>query len=173
VERFLANGGPRVHHVTLKFPSLDSQLARAKELGYDVVGVNRSDPHWQEAFLHPKQAQGIVVQMVEQMPRAGGGDEYRPVTQPRADAARIVGLRLSAKSPEAARRQWGELLGGSGFIQGDALIFRWEQSPLVLLVDIRPDAPEGPRWIELRAPRDLGLPAGPYPGLGTRFVQLA
>ena len=173
VERFLANGGPRVHHVTLKFPSLDSQLARAKERGYDVVGVNRSDPHWQEAFLHPKQAQGIVVQMVEQRPRTGEGDDYRPVTAPRADAALIVGLRLSAKSPEAARRQWGELLGGSGFIQGDALIFRWEGSPLVVLVDIRPDAPEGPLQIELRAPRDLGLPRAEVPGLGTRFVQLS
>ncbi len=172
VERFLAKGGPRVHHVTLKFPSLDSQLARAKALGYDVVGVNREDPHWQEAFLHPKQAQGIVVQMVEQLPRRGEADAYQPVTAPRGDAARIVGLRLSAKSPEAARRQWGELLGGSGFIQGDALIFRWEESPLVVLVDVRPDEPEGPRWIELRAPCDLGLPRGEVPGLGTRFVQL-
>src|SRR5262245_27864114 len=111
--------------------------------------------------------------MVEQQPRTAGGDDYRPVTPPRADAARIVGLRLSAKSPEAARKQWGELLGGSGFIQGDSLIFRWEESPLVILVDIRPDAPEGPLQIELRAPRDLGLPREAYPGVGTRFVQLS
>ena len=159
-----------MHHVTLKVPSLDAQLARAKQLGYEVIGVNRSDPHWQESFLHPKQAQGIVVQIVEQRPRPGE-DEMLPASRPRAGAARVTGLRLSAKSAEAARRQWGELLGGSGFIQGESLIFRWPESPLVIWVDIRPDEPEGPRWIELTATRDLGLPQGPYPGLGTRFVQ--
>jgi methylmalonyl-CoA/ethylmalonyl-CoA epimerase len=171
VHRFLANGGPRVHHVTLKVPSLDAMLARAAERGYDVVGVNRADPHWQEAFLHPKQAHGIVVQMVEQAARENGED-LLPAARPRADAARVVGLRLSARSAEVARKQWGELLGGSGFIQGDALIFRWSESPLVILVEIRPDAEEGPLQIELRAPRDLGLPAGAYPRLGTRFVQV-
>lgn len=171
VDRFLANGGPRVHHVTMKVPSLDATIARAKSLGYDVVGVNRADPHWQEAFLHPKQAHGIVVQMVEQRERENGED-LLPASRPRSDAARIVGLRLSAKSADAARRQWGELLGGSGFIQGDSLVFRWEESPLVLLVDIRPGAEEGPLQIELRGPRDLGLPRSEYPGLGTRFVQV-
>ncbi|MFI5317594.1 MAG: VOC family protein, partial [Myxococcota bacterium] len=171
VHRFLASGGPRVHHVTLKVPSLDRMLERAQALGYRVVGVDRREPRWQEAFLHPKQAQGIVVQMVEQ-PESPGGDDLLPVAKPRPDAARVVALRLAAKSAEAARRQWGELLGGSGFIQGDALIFRWPESPIAILVDVRPDAEEGPVQIELRAPRDLGLPASPYPGLGARFVQL-
>jgi methylmalonyl-CoA/ethylmalonyl-CoA epimerase len=171
VHRFLANGGPRVHHVTLKVPSLDRMLARAEQHGFRVVGVERSNPHWQEAFLHPKQAHGIVVQMVEQQ-EGSDAEDLLPVAKPRADAARIVGLRLSARSAEAARRQWGELLGGTGFIQGDALIFRWPESPLVILVDVRPDAEEGPMQIELRAVRALELPNSLYPGLGTRFVQV-
>jgi hypothetical protein len=41
----------------------------------------------------------------------------------------------------------------------------------VIWADIRPDAEEGPRWIEIQAARELGLPDGEYPGLGTRFVQ--
>src|SRR5215831_11761447 len=57
LHRFLANGGPRVHHATFKVPSLDDAIARAEAHGYGVVGVDRGDPHWQEAFLHPKQAQ--------------------------------------------------------------------------------------------------------------------
>ena len=169
VQRFLANGGPRVHHVTLKVPSLDRTIARAAELGYDVVGVNRSDPHWQEAFLHPKQAQGIVVQMVEQKPRTGGEDW--PVPRPRSDAARVLGLRLAARSADDARRQWVDLLGGSGFIQGDALIFRWPGSPLVLWADVRPDQEPGPLSIEVSAAQQLELPDSVYPGLGTRFAQ--
>jgi len=171
VHRFLESGGPRVHHVTLKVPSLDATLARAAERGYSVVGVDRSNAGWQEAFLHPKQAQGIVVQMVEQGGEANHED-LLPAPRPRPDAARVTALRLSAKSADAARRQWGELLGGSGFIQGDSLIFRWPESPIALLVDVRPDAEEGPVQIELRADRDLGLPRSPYPGLGTRFVQV-
>ena len=171
VHRFLANGGPRVHHVTLKVPSLDRMLERAEERGYRVTGVDRSNRHWQEAFLHPKQAQGIVVQRVEQVEEPGHED-LLPAARPRVGAARIVGLRLSAKSADAARRQWGEYLGGSGFVQGDALIFRWAESPLVILVDVLPDQDEGPLRIELRADRDLGLPESPYPGLGTRFVQI-
>src|SRR5258706_3471510 len=170
MQRFLANGGPRIHHVTLKVPSLDEMLARAEQHGYSVTGVNRSDPRWQEAFLHPKQAQGIVVQMVEQ--QRPDAEDLLPVAKPRADAARIGRLRPCAQSAEGARRQWGELLGGSGFIQGDGLVFRWHESPIVILVDVRPDAEEGPVSIELRAPRDLELPASPHPGPGARFVQL-
>src|SRR5882672_1052521 len=105
VHRFLARGGPRVHHVTLKVPSLDETCARAARLGYEVVGTDRSDPHWQEAFLHFKQAQGIVVQLVEQKPRADAGDDF-PVVRPRGDAARVTGLRLSARSADRARVQW-------------------------------------------------------------------
>ena len=170
LHRFLARSGPRVHHATFKVPSLDAAIARARERNFDVVGVDRADPHWQEAFLHPKRAQGIVVQMVEQRPREGGEDW--PAARPRSDAVQIRGLRLSAKSAEAARSQWGELLSGSGFIQGDALIFRWEESPLVLLVDVDPDRDKGPLQLELSAARDLGLPDGSYPGFGTRFLQV-
>lgn len=168
VHRFLARGGPRIHHLTFKVPSLDAICARAESLGYTIVGSDRSDPHWQEAFLHPKQAQGIVVQIVESKPRPDG--ERWPEPKPRDDAARVRGVRLSARSAGAARRQWGELLGGTGAVSGESLIFRWPGSPLVVLVDVRPDAEEGPIQIEFESARDLGLPDASYPGLGTRFV---
>jgi methylmalonyl-CoA/ethylmalonyl-CoA epimerase len=171
VHRFLARGGPRVHHVTLKVPSLDETCARAARLGYEVVGTDRRDPHWQEAFLHPKQAQGIVVQMVEQKPRPDGADDF-PVVRPRSGAARVLGLRMSAKSADRARVQWVDLLGATGFVQGDALVFRWSESPLLVWADIRPDADEGPLQIEISAGRALGLPDSVYPGLGTRFAQV-
>ena len=170
LHRFLARGGPRVHHLTFKVPSLDAICDRAALLGYTVVGLDRSDPHWHEAFLHPKQAQGIVVQIVESKPRPDEQDWPEP--KPRDDAARMRGLRLSAHSGESARRQWGELLGGAGWIAGASLIFRWSESPLVVWVDIDPDREEGPLAIELDCSRDLALPDGPYPELGTRFVQI-
>ena len=46
-------------------PDHASAVEHATKLGYDVVGLKLDDPGWKEAFLHPKQAQGIVVQLVE------------------------------------------------------------------------------------------------------------
>ncbi|MEX2205911.1 MAG: VOC family protein [Myxococcota bacterium] len=170
LHRFLERGGPRIHHLTFKVPNLDEICARAEKLDYTVVGMDHSDPHWQEAFLHPKQAQGLVVQMVESSPRPGGEDW--PVPKPRADAARVRGVRLSSRSLDAARRQWGELLGGAGWISGDSLLFRFPESPLVVLVDVDAQRDEGPLAIELQSARDLQLPEGHHPELGARFVQV-
>jgi len=171
LHRFLARGGPRVHHVTFKVPSLDAVCARAEKLGYTIVGSDRSDPHWQEAFLHPKQAQGIVVQMVESTPRPAG--ESLPDPDVPAGAARVLGPRLSARSAAAARRQWGELLEGAVAVQGASLVFTWPDSPLAIAVDVDPARDDGPLAIEVRAPRALALPDGPVPVLGTRFVQVS
>lgn len=169
LHRFLARGGPRVHHVTFKVSSLDEMIARATALGYAIASQDRSDPHWQEAFLHPKQALGIVIQLVEQHARP---DALEPAeAKPRPDSARVIGPRLVAPSASAARRQWGELLGGSESRSGEALVFSWPDSPLTITVDVEADAEPGPRWIELSAPRALALPAREVPKLGTRFVQ--
>jgi methylmalonyl-CoA/ethylmalonyl-CoA epimerase len=170
MHRFLARGGPRIHHLTFKVPSLDAIFSRAEALGYTIVGMDRTDPYWQEAFLHPKQAQGIVVQIVEASPRPE--EEPWPKSGPRDDAARVRGVRLSARSVEAARRQWGELLGGTGWISGDSLVFRWPESALTVCVDIDPEREEGPVQIEVSAARNLALPDGMHPAFGTRFVQV-
>jgi methylmalonyl-CoA/ethylmalonyl-CoA epimerase len=65
LRRFLDRSGPGPHHLTFKVPSLDATLERLRTAGYDVVGEDRSDPAWAEAFLHPTQAHGIVVQLAE------------------------------------------------------------------------------------------------------------
>src|SRR5215471_13058781 len=78
VQRFLAERGPGIHHVTFKVPSLDAVCARAEASGYDIVGRDDSDPEWREAFLHPKQALGIVVQFAQ----PGPSDEGPPSAPP-------------------------------------------------------------------------------------------
>jgi methylmalonyl-CoA/ethylmalonyl-CoA epimerase len=169
LHRFLARGGPRVHHVTFKVSSLDEMIARATAMGYAIASQDRSDPYWQEAFLHPKQALGIVIQLVEQQPRP---DAVDPATaKAPAAAASVLGPRLVAPSAGAARRQWGELLGGGESHAAGALVFGWPDSPLTITVDVDASAEPGPRCIELRAPRALALPPGEVPLLGTRFVQ--
>ena len=71
VRRFLDRNGPGPHHMTFKVPSLDDAIAAAEADGYEVVGVNKENEGWQEAFLHPKSSHGIVVQLACQ----GGGSD--------------------------------------------------------------------------------------------------
>lgn len=78
LERFLARSGAGPHHLTFLVPDIEAVLARMQAMGLEPVGVQVSDPHWKEAFLHPKTAHGIVIQVAQQ---AGSG----PMDAPPAD----------------------------------------------------------------------------------------
>lgn len=63
LRRFLDRNGPGPHHFTFKVLDFDAALDAVAATGYEVVGVDRDDPEWHEAFLHPKQSHGIVIQL--------------------------------------------------------------------------------------------------------------
>ncbi len=173
VHRFLAERGPGIHHVTFKVPSLDEVCARAEEAGYGIVGRDDSDPDWREAFLHPKQALGIVVQFAQPGPSDGTAS---PSTPPPAVASApppvtVLGLRMRCQSRERAVTQWGTVLQGemAEGSRGD-LLFRWPGSFMRLAVEIDPVQNEGPMAIELVSPRRLDVPRDAHPVLGTVFT---
>lgn len=174
LHRFLAGHGPGVHHVTFKVPSLDEASRRAEARGYDIVGRDDSDPSWKEAFLHPKQALGIVVQLVES---AAPPPADRPVTAPPGLPAppapvRILGLRMRAHSAERALAQWRDVLhGDAGRTADGALVFRWTDSPMRIVVDVDPTAVEGPLAIELASERAVASLEIAGARLGIRFTQ--
>ena len=117
LHRFLDRRGPGIHHVTFKVPDIRTAMERARVQGYDVVGFDDSLPGWKECFLHPKQAQGIVVQLAESNHSLDDGSEYvtsfgTSDVEP-GPAVMVLGLHLTARSAHDARAQWGELLGGS------------------------------------------------------------
>jgi Glyoxalase/Bleomycin resistance protein/Dioxygenase superfamily len=174
LHRFLERRGPGIHHVTFVVPSLARACERARAHGYDVVGYDDSDPEWKEAFLHPRQALGIVVQLAESAdptdeagqrhwdPPASPGDPPPPVT--------ILGLRLRARSRERAETQWEGILGGRREERAGAeLIYRWPGSPMRLAVEIDPARDEGPVAIEYSTGRTAPFPDGPHPVLGAVF----
>lgn len=66
LRRFLDRNGPGPHHFTFKVKNFDAAVDACAAAGYDVVGSDRSDPDWHEAFLHPKQSHGIVIQLAYQ-----------------------------------------------------------------------------------------------------------
>jgi methylmalonyl-CoA/ethylmalonyl-CoA epimerase len=174
LHRFLAQRGPGIHHVTFKVPNLGAACDRAETNGYAVVGYDDADPDWKEAFLHPKQALGIVVQLAE----ARGDDAERwpwtPLPAPDAPPApvTIVGLRLRAVERERALVQWGRVLGGVATERpGGELAFRWPGSPMGVVVEIDPHGEDGPLCIEVVSDRALTIPPPLGRLIGTRFVQ--
>jgi methylmalonyl-CoA/ethylmalonyl-CoA epimerase len=177
LHRFLRERGPGIHHMTFRVPSLRDACERARAHGYTVVGYDDSDPDWKEAFLHPRQALGIVVQLAESSYSSGDGPEgWTPPPGPPdpPPPVTIVGLRMVARSQERARRQWAAILDGR-CAEGSAgeLIYRWSGSPLRLAVEIDPSREEGPVAIEYATERVVALPEGRHPVLGAVFTRLA
>ena len=174
LHRFLAERGPGFHHVTFKVPSLDDVCARAERAGYGIVGRDDVDPGWMQAFLHPKQALGIVVQFAQPGPAPGPARPFTPppgVPSPPPPVT-VLGLRMRAQSRERAMTQWGTVLQGKAS-EGPrgSLVFRWPGSFMRLAVDIDPVQNEGPSAVEITGPRALALPEGPHPALGAVFMQ--
>jgi len=112
LRRFLDHSGPGPHHLTFKVRDIEAALRRAGDAGFEPVGVELGDPHWQEAFLHPRQATGVVVQIAQ------ADHEWRspaPEGFP-ASGRRPASLRHVAHAVAdlgTALGLFGELLGGT------------------------------------------------------------
>jgi methylmalonyl-CoA/ethylmalonyl-CoA epimerase len=173
LHRFLAARGPGIHHVTFKVPDLREACDRATALGYGVVGYTATVPRWKEAFLHPKDALGIVVQIVESPEEPPRGHWRKPPPMPTdpPPPVRLLGLRMTAHTAERARRQWHTLLGGAESAANGLHVFTWAGSPLRIAVGIDPAAEEGPTRIDLAASRAVAGLGAPAPGLGTVFER--
>ena len=65
INRFVSERGEGLHHVTLKVTDLHDAVAAAEALGFRVVAISEADPAWKEAFVHPKSAHGVLVQLAE------------------------------------------------------------------------------------------------------------
>jgi methylmalonyl-CoA/ethylmalonyl-CoA epimerase len=174
LQRFLAARGEGIHHLTFKVPDLGAAAERAARFGYDVVGRSELHPSWKEAFLHPKQAQGIVVQLAESHPELEPEEwsamPFPPLPEPARQRADVLGVRLRAASEARARRQWQELLGGECRAERNGLVFCWPESALAVTVELEAGAAEGPLGIEIA---DAGLDDRGAHVLGTRWLSAA
>jgi methylmalonyl-CoA/ethylmalonyl-CoA epimerase len=178
LHRFLERQGPGVHHVTFKVKDLRAAADAARRFGFGPVGYNDLSPGWKEAFLHPREALGTVVQLAESDPQLST-EEWRsdftfpPAPEPRGERARVVGLRLTVRSAERARRQWEALLGGTCTEEeAGLLVFRWPETPLRISVVVEHDREEGPLGVEVASAPNFDLPKGAHPVLGVRFLPV-
>ncbi|MEV4368140.1 VOC family protein [Nonomuraea sp. NPDC049637] len=72
----LTRGRGGVHHLNFHVGDMDAAVARLTARGYRLHGLNRADMRWQEVFLHPKEAHGVLIQLA--CPGLRDPDEARP-----------------------------------------------------------------------------------------------
>ncbi len=54
-----------LHHVTFKVDDVKSTIAAAENMGLEVVGIDLERPFWRQAYLHPRDSLGVLVQIVQ------------------------------------------------------------------------------------------------------------
>jgi hypothetical protein len=152
LRRFLDRNGPGPHHFTFTVPEFRVALGEAKAAGYPPVAVDESLDDWKEAFLHPKDAPGVVVQLAESHEHL-----EHPVHDTSDRSARFVYVAHAVREMADGLRLFGDLLGGSQVGEGSGSGFRWIELGWVGPGRIRLLEPTGPgaldRWIGDRAGR--------------------
>jgi methylmalonyl-CoA/ethylmalonyl-CoA epimerase len=159
LRRFLDRNGPGPHHVTFKVKDIRGALALVEEVGYRPVSVNLEPEHWKEAFLHPKDAPGIVVQLAQS---SDSGDWGVPIPDgyPAAAGAQATLERIThaVADLDDGLRLFAALLAGEEIDRGKDddgtwVELRWPGPGRIRL--LQPTSPASPiaTWLGERAGR--------------------
>jgi methylmalonyl-CoA/ethylmalonyl-CoA epimerase len=65
VNRFIDKRGEGLHHVTLQVEDLLEAVDYLESKGIRVVDVNTDNPTWKEAYISPRDAFGVLIQLAE------------------------------------------------------------------------------------------------------------
>ena len=65
LDRFLAGRDAGPHHFNFLVTDTEDALTLMKASGIEPIGVNLANPDWKEAFLHPRNTHGIVIQVAQ------------------------------------------------------------------------------------------------------------
>lgn len=128
LQRFLDRNGPGAHHLTFKVKDIRAALAQAEAAGYRPVGVNLESPWWKEAFLHPKDAPGIVVQLAQSAEGGDWGDNPTPSWLPDARTetpATLVHVTHAVADLAEGSLLFRDLLGGQPIADESTAGLRW------------------------------------------------
>jgi methylmalonyl-CoA/ethylmalonyl-CoA epimerase len=168
LQRFLSASGPGPHHITFKVPDLTIAVARARSAGIEPIGIDRSDPEWMEAFLHPRAATGVVVQMAEAYGTwsSPAPDDYPTTRRQRLDrtgelpAAAFTWIVHAVADLDSALALFVGLLGGQVVNSGERpdhawVEVTWSGAPGLRLVAPTPGSPPGQlsEWLGARTGR--------------------
>lgn len=125
LRRFLDRSGPGPHHLTYKVGDIVAALGEAEAAGYCPVGVDLSSDTWKEAFLHPKDAPGIVVQLA-QASGSDWGSEAQGLPPPRTPEPAVLDRVVHAvASLDDGLRLFAHLLAGRELDRGEDIEGNW------------------------------------------------
>lgn len=119
LRRFLDRNGPGPHHLTFTVPHFGGALEAAVAAGYRPVGVDDSSPQWKEAFLHPKDAPGVVIQLAE------SHEHHELPRVPPSPSAELLHVAHAVRSLDDGLRLFEALLGGVRAGEGEGSDHRW------------------------------------------------
>jgi methylmalonyl-CoA/ethylmalonyl-CoA epimerase len=125
LRRFLDRNGPGPHHLTFKVGDIEEALAEVSLAGYSPLNVDLTDPVWKEAFLHPKDATGVLVQLAQSEGewRTPPPDDFPAPRTP--DPADLLHVAHAVASLDEGLRLFAALLGGSEERRGADDHHRW------------------------------------------------
>lgn len=65
VARFLRARGPGFHHLTIEVADVEQAAGVLRTHGIEPFGGVRGDDGWRETFIHPRDSNGILFQLVQ------------------------------------------------------------------------------------------------------------
>jgi methylmalonyl-CoA/ethylmalonyl-CoA epimerase len=138
LERFLATRAAGPHHFNFSTPDIQDTLAEIAAQGIEPAVVNLGSDTWKEAFLHPKSAYGIVIQVAQQ---AGPAPSAAPPAElPAAGPASSLDLiEYHVTDLAGATRLFRDALGGQPAARAETAAFcaaelAWPGGKLIRLV---------------------------------------
>jgi len=134
LERFLAARGAGPHHFNFIVTDIEGTLARIRAHGIEPVGVSLGNPYWKEAFLHPRAAHGIVIQVAQQAgtPSADAPPAELPEPGP---AASFDLIEHRVADLDGAARLFRDVLDGQAeAADADAVELTWPGGKRIRLV---------------------------------------
>jgi methylmalonyl-CoA/ethylmalonyl-CoA epimerase len=138
LERFLTTRGPGPHHLNFGVTDIRDTLTRVRDLGIEPVGISLDSPTWKEAFLHPRDAYGIVIQVAQQS--GPPPQPPRPAELPEpGEPADLSLTELRVDDIDGAVRLYsealqGEVLSRSETEAGRAADLTWQSGTRIRLV---------------------------------------
>lgn len=124
LRRFLDRSGPGPHHLTFKVKDIVAALEVCEDAGYHPVAVDLTYDEWKEAFLHPKDAPGVVVQLA-QSAQEWSSEPPAGFPQPEHGTAALVRVVHAVADIDGALALFVDLLAGAERDAGEDAEGRW------------------------------------------------
>jgi hypothetical protein len=68
VDEFLKKRGEGLHHITIQVNNLEEACRTLESRGVPTFGMRQPIAGWKEAYIHPKHAFGVLIQLAELNP---------------------------------------------------------------------------------------------------------